>query len=129
MARIEGHTPDAPQPAANYSQAVRIGSTVSVAGQVGIDPATGRLVSSEVGDQLVQTFRNIEAALGSLGATLADVIRVDVYLARMSDFAAMNERYASIFEPPYPTRTTVGVQLNEGIGVEVTVLAVLSDER
>ncbi|MDA8291684.1 MAG: Rid family hydrolase [Actinomycetota bacterium] len=129
MTRIEGRTPDAPRPVAAYSQAVRAGAFVSMAGQIGTDPASGSLVSEDVGDQLVQAFRNSEAALRSLGASLDDVVRVEVYLARLGDFAAMNERYESIFRPPYPTRTTVGVELPAGVGVEVTVLAVTGDAR
>ncbi len=129
MTRIEGRTDSAPKPAAAYSQSVRIGSVVSVAGMVGSDPATGALVSEDVGEQLVQTFHNIEAALAASGAGLDDVIRVDVYLANMGDFAAMNERYKAVFSPPYPTRTTVGVQLGPGIAVEVTVLAVVGGDN
>lgn len=124
MARIEGRTDKAPTPVASYSQAVRTGSTVSVAGQGGFDPATGKLAGEDVGTQTVQTFKNIEAALAACGATLDDVIRVDVYLASLADFAAMNERYAEVFTAPYPTRTTVGVELPLGMKVEITVLAV-----
>jgi 2-iminobutanoate/2-iminopropanoate deaminase len=125
MARTEGRTDQAPKPVASYSQAVRIGTTVSVAGQGGIDPATGQYTGPEVGEQTTQTFKNIEAALGSLGATLNDVIRVEVYLSTLSDFAAMNEVYAQVFDAPYPTRTTVGVELPPGMKVEITALAVL----
>ncbi|MDA8291523.1 MAG: Rid family hydrolase [Actinomycetota bacterium] len=124
MTRIEGRTTDAPPPAAAYSQSVRIGSLVSVAGQVGFVPGTGELISDDVGDQLAQSFRNVEAALAASGAGLDDVIRVEVYLSRLGDFAAMNARYAEVFAPPYPTRTTVGVELPAGVKVEVTVLAV-----
>jgi reactive intermediate/imine deaminase len=125
MARIEGRTEGAPKPVASYSQAVRIGTTVSVAGMAGFDPATGQLAGPDVGEQTTQTFKNIEAALSACGATLDDVIRVDVYLSTLSDFAAMNERYAQVFAAPYPTRTTVGVELPPAMKVEITTLAVL----
>jgi 2-iminobutanoate/2-iminopropanoate deaminase len=124
MARSEGKTDQAPTPVAAYSQSVRIGSTISVAGQGGIDPQTGAYVSDDVGAQTVQTFKNIEAALAASGASLDDVIRVDVYLSTLSDFAAMNEAYSSVFSAPYPTRTTVGVELPPGMKVEITALAV-----
>src|ERR1017187_100455 len=124
MARIEGRTDQAPAPVASYSQSVRVGTIVSVAGQGGFDPATGQLAGPDVGTQTIQTFKNIEAALSACGATLDDVIRVDVYLATLSDFAAMNERYAEVFAAPYPTRTTVGVELPSGMKVEITALAV-----
>jgi 2-iminobutanoate/2-iminopropanoate deaminase len=125
MARIEGRTDQAPQPVASYSQAVRVGSVVSVAGQGGVDPATGAFVGPDVGDQTVQTFKNIAAALAACGASLDDVVRVEVYLSTLSDFAAMNERYAEVFTAPYPTRTTVGVELPPGMKVEITAMAVL----
>jgi reactive intermediate/imine deaminase len=124
MARIEGRTEKAPKPVAAYSQAVRIGSTIAVAGQAGFDPETGQLAGPDVGTQTVQTFKNIEAALAACDATLDDVIRVDVYLSTLSDFSAMNEQYSHIFSAPYPTRTTVGVELPPGMKVEITALAV-----
>ncbi len=124
MARIEARTDQAPVPVASYSQAVTIGSIISVAGQAGFDPATGELAGPDVGAQTVQTFKNIEAILASAGATLDDVIRIDVFLSTLSDFAAMNERYATVFTAPYPTRTTVGVELPPGMKVEITALAV-----
>lgn len=126
MPRIEGRTDQAPAPVASYSQAVTVGSIVSVAGQAGFDPSTGQLAGPDVGAQTVQTFKNIEAILAAAGATLDDVIRVDVFLSTLSDFAAMNERYATVFSAPYPTRTTVGVELPPGMKVEITVFAVKS---
>lgn len=124
MARIEGQTDEAPKPVASYSQAVRIGRTIAVAGQAGIDRGTGKLVSDDVAGQTVKTFENITACLEACGAGLDDVIRVDVFLSEMTDFAAMNEEYAKVFSSPYPTRTTVGVTLPPGMKVEITVLAV-----
>ena len=124
MARIEGRTDAAPRPVAPYSQAVRVGSMVAVAGQAGVNPTTGAFAAEDVGAQTAQTFRNIAACLASSGATLDDVIRVDVYLSSMTDFAAMNEEYAKVFRAPYPARTTVGVQLPPGMKVEITALAV-----
>jgi reactive intermediate/imine deaminase len=124
MARIEGKTDRAPKPIAPYSQSVRIGSTVAAAGQAGVDPATGTYASADVAGQTVQTFKNIAAVLEASGASLDDVIRVDVYLADMADFAAMNGEYEKVFSPPYPARTTVGVSLPAGMKVEITALAV-----
>jgi reactive intermediate/imine deaminase len=124
LMRVQGQTSDAPAPVAAYSQAVRMGDLVSVAGQAGIDPATGSLAGDTLDVQLEQTRKNIEASLRSCGATMDDVIRVDVYLASLADFAELNRCYAQWFTPPGPTRTTVGVQLAPGLLVEVTVLAV-----
>lgn len=126
--RVEGSTPDAPKPVATYSQAVRMGDLVSVAGQAGIDPGTSTLVPGGLAEQMERTRANIEAALQSCGASMQDVIRVDVFLADLSQFEEMNESYQSWFTAPYPTRTTVGTQLAPGLLVEVTALAVAPAE-
>jgi 2-iminobutanoate/2-iminopropanoate deaminase len=123
--RQEGTTDAAPTPVGPYSQSVRIGNTISVAGQVGVDPATGAVVSDDVGEQTAQTFRNIAAVLETHGAGLGDVIRVDVYLTDVDHFAAMNAVYAEQFERPFPARTTVYVGLPPTVLVEITVLAIV----
>jgi reactive intermediate/imine deaminase len=103
---------------------VRIANIVAASGQAGVDPATGSFASVDVAGQTVQTFKNIAAVLAASGASLDDVIRVDVYLSDMADFTAMNEEYRKIFAEPYPARTTVGVSLPAGMKVEITALAV-----
>ncbi len=125
MVRTKTSTESAPAPIAPYSQAVRIGNTIAVAGQAGVDPTNAKIVSPDVAAQTIQTFKNIEAILHAAAATLDDVIRVDVYLADLADFAEMNAEYEKVFTPPYPARTTVGVGLPAGLKVEITVLAVL----
>lgn len=122
--RVAGTSSAVPAPAGPYSPSVRIGDLVAVAGQVGIDPETGELISDDLAAQVEQTFRNIAACLEGSGASLDDVIRVDVYLTDVADFAAMNGVYAGVFAEPYPARTTVYVGLPPGIKVEITVLAV-----
>ena len=124
MTRTAGITTDAPTPIAPYSQSVRIANMVAASGQAGVDPISGRFASADVGGQTVQTFKNIAAVLAASGASLDDVIRVDVYLSDMVDFAAMNDEYQKVFSEPYPARTTVGVSLPAGMKVEITALAV-----
>jgi 2-iminobutanoate/2-iminopropanoate deaminase len=119
-------TDRAPQPVASYSQAVQAGNLLQVAGQVGIDPATGELVGDEVGEQTRQTLDNLVAVLEAAGATLRDVIMVRVYLTDQAHFAAMNEIYAGFVGEPFPARTTVFVGLAEGMLVEIDALAVIS---
>jgi 2-iminobutanoate/2-iminopropanoate deaminase len=119
-------TDRAPQPVASYSQAVQAGNLLQVAGQVGIDPATGELVGDEVGEQTRQTLDNLVAVLEAAGATLRDVIMVRVYLTDRAHFTAMNEIYAGFVGEPFPARTTVFVGLAEGMLVEIDALAVLS---
>jgi 2-iminobutanoate/2-iminopropanoate deaminase len=118
-------TDRAPQPVASYSQAVQAGNLLQVAGQVGIDPATGELAGAEVGEQTRQTLENLVAILEAAGATLRDVIMVRAYLTDRAHFAAMNEVYAGFVGEPFPARTTVFVGLAEGMLVEIDALAVL----
>ncbi len=124
--RQEGSTDAAPAPVGPYSQSVRIGNTVSVAGQVGFDPKTGTVVSDDVGEQTAQTFENIRAVLATHGATLGDVVRVDVYLTDVNHFEEMNAVYAEQFERPFPSRTTVYVGLPPTVLVEITMLAIVA---
>jgi 2-iminobutanoate/2-iminopropanoate deaminase len=119
-------TDRAPQPVASYSQAIQAGNLLQVAGQVGIDPATGALAGDEVGEQTRQTLDNLVAILEAAGATLRDVIMVRVYLTDREHFAAMNEVYAGFVGEPFPARTTVFVGLAEGMLVEIDALAVIA---
>jgi 2-iminobutanoate/2-iminopropanoate deaminase len=86
-------------------------------------PETGKLIDGGVAEQTEQVFRNIEGVLTAAGKTLDDVIKVNVYLVTMDDFAAMNGVYATKFSEPYPARTTVAVhQLPVGASVEIEVM-------
>lgn len=127
MAKIEIKTADAPAPAASYSQAVRSGDILQVAGQGGIDPATREFVSTEVGEQTRQALRNVQTILRVAGADFDDVVMMRVYLTDVSQFAAMNEAYREFVTEPFPARTTVYVGLPTGMLVEIDALAVLSD--
>jgi 2-iminobutanoate/2-iminopropanoate deaminase len=118
-------TDRAPQPVASYSQAIQAGNLLQVAGQVGVDPATGELAGDEVAEQTRQTLDNLVAVLEAARATLRDVIMMRVYLTDQAHFAAMNEVYAGFVGEPFPARTTVFVGLAEGMLVEIDALAVL----
>lgn len=122
--RVADQPSTGPKPVAAYSPAVRIGEVVAVAGQAGIDPDTGELVSGGVRAELRQTRENIVAALASCGCTMDDVLRVDVFLADLADFDALNDEYRTWWSEPYPTRTTVRADLLSDLSVEVAVLAV-----
>ena len=107
-----------------FSAAVRVGDLVYLSGQVGQDPATGKLVSGGIDAQVEQLFRNIEAVLGAAGMTLDHVIKANVYLTDMKNFAAMNAVYGTKFSKPYPARTTVAVAaLPLSADVEIEVIA------
>lgn len=107
-----------------FSPGVRDGDALYASGQVAQDPKTGLLIKGGVEAQTRQIFDNIEALLAAAGKTLADVIKVNVYLTDMRDFQDMNGVYASRFEKPYPARTTVAVTaLPLGASVEIEVMA------
>jgi 2-iminobutanoate/2-iminopropanoate deaminase len=111
-------------PVGAYSPAVRAGNMIFVSGQVPKDPRTGALVEGDVGAQTQQVFRNLEQVLEAAGASLADVVAITAYLENIADWEEFNEAYRSAFERPYPTRTTVGAQLN-GFLVEISAIAVV----
>jgi len=108
---------DAPKPGGRYSHAVRAGDTVYLAGQVPHDPATGEEAEG-FEEQARQAFRNLEAEARAAGASLADAVRVGVYLRDMGDFAVMNEVFAEFVREPAPVRTTIQSDL-PGFAIEV----------
>ncbi len=112
------------KPVGPFSPAVRDGDRVYTSGQVAQDPATGRLIAGGVAAQTEQIFRNLALILSAADKSLGDVVKVNVYLADMRDFAEMNEVYARHFAPPYPARTTVAVAaLPLGAQVEIETIA------
>ena len=117
------HLPaEVPPPKGPYTPAVRAGDFVYVSGQVPRDHATGALAGADVATQTRQTLSNVQRVLEQAGASLTDVVSVTVYLAHADDWSAMNAVYAEKFQPPYPTRTTVGAELRD-ILVEISVIA------
>jgi 2-iminobutanoate/2-iminopropanoate deaminase len=107
-----------------FSAAVRAGDLLFLSGQVGLDPATGKLVAGDIGAQTEQILANISAVLEAAGKSFDDVMKTTVYLADMRDFAAMNAVYARYFQTPYPARTTIqAAGLPLGAPVEIEVVA------
>lgn len=107
-----------------YSHAVAVKGLVYFSGQVGLDPKTGKLVGPDVTAQTQQAFKNVAAALKEAECDFDDVIKVNIFLTDMNDFAAMNAVMAEVFEEPYPARTTIGVaSLPIGAKVEIEVIA------
>lgn len=117
-------TDGAPRPAGGYSQAIVAGGQVWVAGQVGIDPATGEVAGPTVADQTRQALANIEAVLVAAGCGLADLVNVTVFLDSMDDFSDYDATYRSIVPDPKPARATVGVSITP-FKVEIQATAVL----
>ncbi len=107
-----------------YSRAAWAGDTLFLAGQLGVDPATNKLVEGGAGPETEQIFAGIKAVLGATGLSLENVVKANVYLTDIADFAAMNKVYETFFEAPYPARTTIGVAaLPGGARVEIEIVA------
>ena len=117
--------PTAPAPVGPYSHAASgFGDLLYLSGQTPIDPATGSLIDGGIALQAERVFSNLASVLAAAKLGLADVVKVNVYLIDMADFAAMNSVYATVFSPPYPARTTVAVAgLPLGAGIEVELVA------
>jgi len=107
-----------------YSHAVDDGTYVFCSGQTPVDPATGQLHTGGVGEQTRQCFENLFAVLADGGMGPHNVLSVSVYLTDMGDFEEMNAEYATMFEEPFPARTTIGVAaLPMGANVEIGLVA------
>ena len=119
----EIYTPRAPAPGGPYSQGMRAGSRIYVAGQRPVDAVTNAIPES-FAEQARLCLRNVQHVLEAGGATLDDVVAVNVFLADIGYFAEFNAIYASFFNKPYPTRTTISCSLR-GIFVEVNAIAEL----
>ena len=116
-------TSKAPAAIGPYSQGVQAGDIVFFSGQLGIDPAVGKLVEGCVVCQTKQALKNIAALLEEVGATPANIVKTTVYLVDMADFAAVNEVYGAFFEGTYPARSCVAVhQLPMNARVEIEVI-------
>jgi 2-iminobutanoate/2-iminopropanoate deaminase len=112
----------APKAIGPYSHAVWTGNLLYCSGQTPIDPATSKLVEGDISDQTRQAFTNLEAVLRDAGLSMDDVIKVNVYLIDMNDFAGMNAVYQECFSAPYPARTTIavaGLPLNARVEIEL----------
>lgn len=107
-----------------YSHAVEAGELIFLSGQTPLDSATGKLVEGDIAAQTEQCFKNLFNVLAAAGLTEADVVKANVFLTDMGDFAAMNKVYATKFSAPYPARSTVGVAaLPIGAQVEIELIA------
>jgi 2-iminobutanoate/2-iminopropanoate deaminase len=113
-------TDEAPAPIGPYSQAVEAGGVLYCSGQVPMDPGTGELIEGGIAEQARRCLENLDAVCRAAGTRLKDAARIGIYLTDMSQFAEVNEVYATFFTEPFPVRTTVGVAaLPKGALVEM----------
>ena len=118
------HTPNAPAAIGPYSQAIEADGWIFVSGQIPVDPATGAFAGESIEEQSRQSLENIKAILEAAGCSMANVVKTNVSLADMNDFAAMNAIYAEYFAEPYPARAAVQVaKLPKGARVEIEAIA------
>jgi len=120
--------PDAPEPAGPYSHAVRAGGLLFCSGQVAIDPETGTLVDRGPAEQARRCLQNLEVVARAGGASLADAVRMTVYVTDIGAFGEVNEAYGAFFGDEPPARVTIGVAaLPGGAAVEVDAVIALPD--
>jgi reactive intermediate/imine deaminase len=126
MARTIISTTAAPAAIGTYSQAVKVGSTVYVSGQIALDPATKELVGGDVEAQVRRVFENLKAIAAAAGGSLADAVKITIYLTDLAHFGLVNKVMAEYFREPYPARAAVGVAaLPRGAQVEVECIVAL----
>ncbi|KUJ83946.1 RidA family protein [Microbulbifer flavimaris] len=103
-------TDKAPAAIGSYSQAVKVDHTVYLSGQIPLDPQSMEIVSADFTEQARQVFRNLRAVCEAANGSLGHIVKLNLYLTDLSDFAAVNEVMAEFFEQPYPARAAVGVK-------------------
>ncbi|HEX7813034.1 MAG TPA: RidA family protein [Burkholderiales bacterium] len=124
MTKHPVQTANAPQAIGTYSQAIRVGGTIYLSGQIGLDPAT-MTVADGAEAQIHQVFRNLQAVAAAAGASLDDAVKLTVFLTDLAHFAKLNEIMSRYLKQPYPARSAVGVaQLPRGALVEIEAVLV-----
>lgn len=122
-------TSAAPAAVASYSQAIDTGQLVFLAGQIGLDPATGQIVEGGIEAEAERALRNIMAVLDAAGLSMNDVVKTTCFLADINDFAAFNAVYAKFVADPPPARSTFAVAaLPRGARVEIEAIAARSED-
>ncbi|UQB42376.1 RidA family protein [Thiomicrospira microaerophila] len=120
-------TPNAPAAIGTYSQAVRVGDTVYLSGQIALIPETMQLAEGEIANRIHQVFKNLSAVCEAAGGSLQDIAKLNIFLTDMSHFATVNEIMAQYFQQPYPARAAVAVkQLPKDTDVEMDGVMVVS---
>jgi len=120
MSRTIVHTDKAPKAIGPYSQAVKVGNTVYLSGQIALDPATGELIEGDVEKQARRVFENLRAVAVAAGGNLASAVKLTIYLTDLGKFPVVNHVMTEYFSQPFPARATIGVvSLPRGAAVEI----------
>ncbi|HQT42992.1 MAG: RidA family protein [Halothiobacillus sp.] len=120
------HTDRAPRAIGTYSQAVRCGQTVYLSGQIALDPLTMNMVNDTIEQEIRQVLENLASVCAAAGGSLADVVKLQVYLTDLAHFASVNSLMAEFLQEPYPARAAIGVaQLPRGARIEMDGVLVL----
>lgn len=128
MPRTIIQTDAAPAAIGTYSQAVKVGNTVYLSGQIPLDPKTMTLLNATIEDEIHQVFRNLAAVAQAAGGSLQDLVKLNVFLTDLGHFAKVNEIMAQYFRAPFPARAAIGVaSLPRGARVEADAILVLGD--
>ena len=119
-------TDDAPQAIGTYSQAVKVDNTVYISGQIPLDPASMEVVDGGIEAEITRVFDNLKAVAEASGGSLADVVKLNIFLTDLGNFPTVNEIMARYFQQPYPARAAIGVAaLPKGVGVEMDAVLVI----
>jgi reactive intermediate/imine deaminase len=126
MAKTIIQTDHAPQAIGTYSQAVKIDNTVYMSGQIPLDPASMEVVEGGIEAEITRVFDNLKAVATASGGSLADVVKLNIFLTDLGNFPTVNEIMAQYFQQPYPARAAIGVAaLPKGVGVEMDAVLVI----
>jgi reactive intermediate/imine deaminase len=126
MARTIIQTDDAPQAIGTYSQAVRVGDTVYLSGQIALDPDTMQMDNASIEAEIHRVFRNLAAVASAAGGTLDDLVKLNVFLTDLQHFPVVNQIMAEYLKQPYPARAAIGVkELPRGARVEMDGVLVI----
>jgi len=121
------HSNEAPNAIGPYSQAVRVGDTVYLSGQIPLDPQTMELVEGDIGARARRVFDNLTSVMQEAGGSLSDIVKLTIYLVDLEQFGQVNEVMAEYFDAPFPSRATVAVAaLPKGAPIEVEAVAHLA---
>lgn len=122
------NTDKAPAAIGPYSQAVKAGNTVYLSGQIPLDPLSMEMVSEEIEAQTRQVFENLQAVCEEAAGTLSDIVKLNLYLVDLDNFAIVNRVMEEVFTAPYPARAAVGVKaLPRGAQVEAEAVMIVGD--